>query len=290
MTLGSLIALATVTVGTWNGEWFPSGRAEHRAAPEIEAATIQVAGQRLRRGLDAADPTGTNDVILCLNEIRGPRVAEELCRAVGRTNLAVAVVTGYRRRDRYDQQQDVVATTLPVVSADWEIWRPAKRETPPRGFARARVVFSSAVTGTVYAVHLKSNYGQSDETAALNRAKRTRAIRQLVEEEPSVPGRVAPVVIAGDFNADRWQASFAEETLFADLEAAGFVNALALMPDDRRFTHPGRGKWPNSALDYVMLRGLAPLAPPVSVSAEGVSDHNPVFVTVDVEPRSPTML
>ena len=112
MTLGSLIALAAVTVGTWNGEWFPSGRAEHRAAPEIEAVTIQVAGQRLRRGLDAADPTGTNDVILCLNEIRGPRVAEELCRAVGRTNLAVAVVTGYRRRDRYDQQQDVVATTL----------------------------------------------------------------------------------------------------------------------------------------------------------------------------------
>lgn len=282
MTLCSFIALAAVTVGTWNGEWFPSGRAEHRAAPEIEAATIQVAGQRLRRGLDAADPTGTNDVILCFNEMRGPRVAEELCRATGRTNLTVAVVTGYRRRDRYDQQQDVIATTLPVVSADWENWRPAKRETPPRGFARARVVFSPAVTGTVYAVHLKSNYGQTDETAALNRAKRTRAIRQLVEQEEPSRGRSEPVVIAGDFNADRWQTSFAEETIFADLEAAGFVNALALMPSERRFTHPGRGKWPNSALDYIMLRNLPPRAAPVTVSAEGVSDHNPVFVSVDL--------
>ena len=98
MTLGSLIALAAVTVGTWNGEWFPSGRAEHRAAPEIEAATIQVAGQRLRRGLDAADPTGTNDVILCLNEIRGPRVAEELIVCVIQSYFIALLYDLYRAR------------------------------------------------------------------------------------------------------------------------------------------------------------------------------------------------
>ena len=34
---------AAVVVGTWNGNWFPSGRAEHRAHPDVEAATSAAA-------------------------------------------------------------------------------------------------------------------------------------------------------------------------------------------------------------------------------------------------------
>ena len=64
-----LAVLAAVVVGTWNGNWFPSGRAEHRAHPDVEAATITAAAKMLANGLKAVDPAGTNDVILCLNEI-----------------------------------------------------------------------------------------------------------------------------------------------------------------------------------------------------------------------------
>ena len=32
-----ILLLAAVVVGTWNGNWFPSGRAEHRAHPDVEA-------------------------------------------------------------------------------------------------------------------------------------------------------------------------------------------------------------------------------------------------------------
>lgn len=284
MTLCSLITLAAVTVGTWNGEWFPSGRAEHRAAPEIEAATIRAAGRTLREGLAMADPVGTNDLILCFNEIRGPKEAAALCKELGRTNLTVAVISGYRRRDRFDQQQDVIATTLPVVSANWSRWKEAKRETPPRGYVRASVLLSPTVTGTVYAVHLKSNYGQTtEELAQSNRTKRTLAIRQLVDQEKPGRGKKAapPVIIAGDLNADKWSKSFAEETIFDDLEQAGFANPMAELPPDLRFTHPGKGKWGNSALDYIFLRGVQAAGVPVTVSAEGVSDHNPVFVTLE---------
>lgn len=282
MTLGAIIALAAVTVGTWNGEWFPSGRAEHRAAPEIEAATVRAAGERLRQGLALADPAGTNDLILCLNEIRGAAAAEDLCRTLGRTNLAVAVVTGYRRRDRFDQQQDVIATTLPVVAASWSKWKEVKGKTPPRGYARAQVLLSPTVTATVYAVHLKSNYGQTTKEAErLNRAKRTHAIRQLIAQEKPKRGRPDdPVLVVGDFNADKWLPAHAGETLFKDLAAAGFRDVLEALPPDQRFTHPGRGKWPNSALDYIMLRNLSPAGVPVTVSAAGVSDHNPLFVTL----------
>ena len=85
----------------------------------MEAATITAAAKMLAGGLKAVDPAGTNDVILCLNEIRGPKAASNLVAQIGREDLRVAVVSGYRRRDRFDQQQDVIATTLPVAEAHW---------------------------------------------------------------------------------------------------------------------------------------------------------------------------
>ena len=286
MTLTAALALAAVTVGTWNGEWFPSGRAEHRAAPEIEQGAIRAAGRMLREGLARADPAGTNDLILCFNEFRrdtdGTSVAERLCREIGRTNLSVAVVSGYRRRDRFDQQQDVIVTTLPVVAANWSTWKRAKvwADTPPRGYAHARIVLSPTVTASVYSVHLKSNYGQT--TAALaeaNRLKRALAVEQLVQQEKPKRGKSDPVILAGDFNADRWGAG-SNEVMFAALENAGFGNVLGLLPPAERVTYPGGGRFVNLALDYVFLRGLEPAGVPLTVSGAGISDHNAVFINL----------
>ena len=287
MTLPASLLLAAVTIGTWNGEWFPSGRAEHRAAPEIEQGAVRAAGRMLRAGLAQADPAGTNDLILCFNEFRrdtdGTSVAERLCREIGRPGLRVAVVSGYRRRDRFDQQQDVIATTLPVVEASWSVWKRPRdwSDTPPRGYARARVVVSPAVTATVYAVHLKSNYGQTTEALAdANRRKRALAVGQILEQERPRRGKAAPVVLAGDFNADRWGAG-SNEVFFAALENAGYRNALALLPPGRRATYPGSGRFANLALDYVFLRGFTPAAPPWIVSGAGISDHDAVFVNLE---------
>lgn len=287
MTSAAALLLAAVTVGTWNGEWFPSGRAEHRAAPEIEEGAIRAAGRMLRAGLAQADPAGTNDLVLCFNEFRrdtdGASVAARLCQELGRTNLHVAVVSGYRRRDRFDQQQDVIVTTLPVAEANWSAWKRARdwSDTPPRGYARAKIVVSPAVTATVYAVHLKSNYGQTtEEAAAANRRKRALAVEQILEQERPKRGRAAPLILAGDLNADRWGAG-SNEVFFAALEEAGFSNALELLPPGRRVTYPGRGRFANLALDYVMTRGLSPAGAPVIVSGEGVSDHNAVFVNLE---------
>ena len=266
--------IAALIVGTWNGNWFPSGRAEHRAHPEVEAATIKAVGAMLRSGIDSLDPMGTNDLVLCFNEIRGPRVARELCSAIGRTNLAVAVVTGYRRRDRFDQQQDVIMTTLPVADASWSLWKSSKGVRPPRGYAMAKVVVEPAVTSTVYAVHLKSNYGATKEDIkAANREKRRLPVEQLVEMTRGVD---SPVVIAGDFNADKWRKEFAGETIFSALEDAGYLNLLGLLPKGSRGTHPNR-RWGDSALDYIFVRGLEPLQPPKILPSEDLSDHQPVF-------------
>ena len=275
----SILVVFSIVVGTWNGNWFPSGRAEHRAHPDVEAATITAAAKMLAGGLKAVDPAGTNDVILCLNEIRGPKAASNLVAQIGREDLRVAVVSGYRRRDRFDQQQDVIATTLPVAEAHWSKWKVAGKETPPRGYAFAAVVVDPATTANVYAVHLKSNYGAtSKEIAALNRAKRTHAITQLVEQEKRKRGRpFRPVVVAGDMNADRWGKDFKDEELFGLLEKADFANPLADLPAASRGTHPSM-RYGDSALDYVFCRGLRSIGQPRIVPNDELSDHYALFV------------
>lgn len=283
MTIATLF-LALV-VGTWNGEWFPSGRAEHRASDAVEKATIRAAGMMISEGLAQADPSGTEDVILCLSEIRDLKTAEALCKAIGRTNLSVSVVSAYRRRDRFDQQQNVIMTTLPVAKASWSRWKVWKDATPPRGYAHADVVVAPAVTASVYSVHLKSNYGQTtDEERRLNRLKRGRAIGQLVEQErPKRDKYRGPVVIAGDFNADRFSKEFSGETIFRTLDAAKFLDAFEGMEASQCVTHPGRGsKGAGNVLDYVYHRGFEKSGEVVICPALRISDHDAVFVRLSV--------
>ena len=279
--LQSVFLIAAVVVGTWNGNWFPSGRAEHRAHPDVEAATISVAAKMLAEGLKAVDPEGTNDVILCLNEIRGMEAASNLVAQIGRKGLSVASISAYRRRDRFDQQQDVIATTLPVAETHWSKWKVAKELTPPRGYAFAAVVIDPATTANVYAVHLKSNYGATTpELRESNREKRTLAIAQLVNQEKRKRGRPArPVLIAGDMNADCWRKEFAEEKLFGLIADAGFENPLALLPPKSRGTHPSRS-YGNSALDYIFCRGVSAVEVPKIIPNDELSDHYAVFVVV----------
>ena len=280
----NVLLVAAVVVGTWNGNWFPSGRAEHRAHPDVEEATIAATAKMLAAGLREIDPQGTNDLILCLNEIRGLSVASDLVSRIGREGLRVVVVTGYRRRDRFDQQQDVIATTLPVAESHWSRWKVAGKETPPRGYAFAAVVIDPATTANVYAVHLKSNYGATTpELRQSNREKRTRAIAQLVEQERPKRGRPnRPVIVAGDMNADKWRREFAEEKLFALLEDDGFANLLASLPADARGTHPSR-KHGSSALDYIFCRGFGLVGLPRIIDNDGLSDHQALFTLLTAE-------
>ena len=280
--MNAFLLVAAVVVGTWNGNWFPSGRAEHRAHPDVEAATISAAAKMLASGLRAVDPEETNDVVLCLSEIRGPKVASNLVAQIGRPGLRLAIISGYRRRDRFDQQQDAIATTLPVAEAHWSRWRGGGKSAPPRGYAFAALVVDPATTANVYAVHLKSNYGSTTaEIAAANRAKRTASIEQLLECEKPMRGRAPrPVVVAGDMNADRWGRKFSEEKLFALFDAAGFSNPLGDLPPDARGTHPSK-KWGDSALDYVFLRGLKSVRLPHIEPNDGLSDHYALFTLVE---------
>ena len=140
------------------------------------------------------------------------------------------------------------------------------------------MVVDPATTANVYAVHLKSNYRAKGDEIALNRAKRTRAIAQVVEQERKKRGRpLRPVVVAGDMNADLWGGDFKDEELFGLLEGAGYLNPLADLPANARGTHPSK-RYGDSALDYIFCRGMRPVDLPRIVPNDELSDHYALFV------------
>lgn len=273
--------LAAVIIGTWNGNWFPSGRAEHRAHPKVEEATTVAAAEMLSKGIARLDEGGTNDVVIILNEMRSPEVVSNLVEKMHRPNLRVASVSRYRRRDRFDQQQDAIITTLPIVDSGWGVWPAKKKVKAPRGTAFTTLIFPNSVTTEVYAVHLKSNYGATNEAIKKdNAAKRAMAIEDLIERVGKKNRKVESVIIGGDFNADREKAEFAAETMFEDLEKYGFIDFTRLMPKEERYSHPNK-RWGNSLLDYIFVRGLKIKGVPIRIAAEELSDHDAIFGVVE---------
>ncbi|MBO5643593.1 MAG: endonuclease/exonuclease/phosphatase family protein [Kiritimatiellae bacterium] len=277
--------LFSLVVGTWNGNWFPSGRAEHRASPEKENETTRLAAEMLSKGLAKIDPEGDDDVVICLNEMRNASVVSNLISKMTRKDLYLSVITRYRRRDRFDQQQDAIITSMPVASKGWAVFKKSSdwQKNPPRGYAFSEVISDcGAVTTHVYSVHLKSEYGAtSEQIRRSNRYKRGIAIEQIVNmEKPKGRGKKkqsSPVIIAGDLNADRWQEYFSKETLFHTLFNAGFLDAFEGLEKEKRSTRDSR-KWGSSTIDYVFYRQVGEVKAVHVEKTNGASDHNAVFV------------
>lgn len=283
-----LIFCTAINIATWNGNWFPSGRAGHRANEEVEAATIRVSARILANGLKNLGLT--NDFIIGINEIRSSEVASNLTEQLnlalsqpGCSNAAlrVATVSKYRHRNNHiDYQQDAILTSLPVIASGWHSWNPIDDVYPGRGFAFAMLEIPTAedsiTTAIVYSVHLKSNYGSSTPAiAAANQTKRTIAVKQLIDLAPTN----MPILIMGDFNADIWRKEFANEPLFPLLENAGFTNLWVGVKKTKRNTYPNK-KHGNSTLDYFFLRDFNTLVAPFTRSSEEISDHRPAFSTI----------
>ena len=277
----SASAFGEVLCGTWNLKWFPSGRAEHRASERVESANIADAADIVREGLSGAKGAGA---IIFLQELRDENACSNLIVAVGNTNLALASVSAFRDWDRRLMwQQCGIATTLPVVEASWSYWKRSKGVSPPRGYAHAVVDAGKDGLIACFCVHLKSNYGATRaETRAQNALKREIAVKQLVDISKKIEtadGRkIKRVIIAGDFNTDPRNKRFAGENTVQILVDAGFTNCFEGLPLEKRGTHPGTSRYPDSTLDYICHRGFEGGDEPVLSPAVPLSDHRMVWL------------
>ena len=265
-----------VLAGSWNLKHFPSGRAEHRASHRVESANIADAADVIRANLKG---TGR---IMFLQEMRDAHACSNLVKTIGDTNLKVAVVTAFRdfRDNRLQWQQLGIVTDLPVIRAEWRYSKKADGMFVPRGYAYALLDGGKDGRIACFCVHLKSNYGAKKAAKRKeNMHKREAAIRQvLAAAEDCGADRI---LIAGDFNSDRFQKAFKDERIFSMMESCGFRDGWEGTDPSERGTHPGNTRYPDSTLDYVFHRGYSRCVSRFLAPSVPVSDHRMLTMTFE---------
>lgn len=265
-----------VLAGSWNLKWFPSGRAEHRASPRVEAANMADAADVIRANLKGKGR------IMFVQEVRSPQACSNLVEAIGDPKLKVAVATAFRdfRDNRLQWQQLGILTDLPVIESEWKYAKRAGRMFVPRGYAYALLDGGSEGRIACFCVHLKSNYGARKAQAKKeNMLKRETAVRQVLQAAAKCGAD--RILIAGDFNSDRFQESFRDEKIFRLLEDEGFKDGWDGAASSERGTHPGNGRYPDSTLDYVFYRGYPRCSSRLLVPSVPLSDHRMLVMSFE---------
>ena len=257
-----------VLAGSWNLKWFPSGRAEHRSSARVESANIADAADVIRANLKGVGR------VLFLQEMRDAKACTNLVVAIGDTNLKVAVVSAFRdfRDNRLQWQQLGIVTDMPVLKTEWKYSKKADGMFVPRGYAYALLDGGEEGRIACFCVHLKSNYGAKKAAKKKeNMLKREAAIRQVLAAAENCGAD--KILIAGDFNSDRFQKAFKDERIFPALEAAGFKDGWEGTAPSQRGTHPGSTRYPDSTLDYVFYKGYLRCTSQFLAPIAFVSDH-----------------
>lgn len=112
-------------------------------------------------------------------------IGMEEVRDFHRAELAVKPLAGFKvdvcsnfppREGQVETQQAAIASRLQPISAWSEMWKPHGAMVPPRGFAFAAYRIAPDQMLLVYALHLKSNRGETQENISM----REESIHQLL--------------------------------------------------------------------------------------------------------------
>ena len=269
------ILIFAVLVGSWNLKWFPSGRAEHRASKSAESANFAAAADVIRRNLKG------DGRIMFLQEMRDARACTNLVLSIGDANLKVAVASAFRdfRDNRLQWQQLGILTDLPVIESGWKYSKRPQGLFVPRGYAYALLDGGADGRIACFCVHLKSNYGARSQSKKIeNMRKREAGMRQVLAAAKACGAD--RVIIAGDFNSDRFQTAFRDEKIFSMLETAGFRDGWEGAAFSERGTHPGGTRYPDSTLDYVFYKGFSRCLSRFLCLEVPVSDHRMLVMSL----------
>ena len=274
-----------VKIYAWNMQWFPSGAPEPKS-PKDEADRIDSAARVL---------AWQNADIVMLEEMRDRKTCEALVSrpALAGRGFRVNVCSDFSpppSADAQPLQQDAVVSRFPAVDSGFMEWN--RRRTPaapPRGLAWCVLDVEGELWAFVV-VHLKSNrigewVEDKEAERRTNAAKREESARQLVAfakanlEGRSYGGRkIANVFIGGDFNTDPMQEDYAGEATVPTLVGAGYADAFAGEPVEKRYTMDATRWYPASVFDYLFHKGTAKLFHPEVAPRQYTSDHRMVCV------------
>lgn len=249
---------SSITVVTWNLEWFP-GR-----APASTDAEKLVHMTQAQETLAQLSPD-----VLCLQEVRAEAAVKELLSAL--PDHTLHVYTKFQ-----GAQQVAISSRLKATSAFAQKFEAGGEKSPPRGFAYAALDTAEGPL-LVYGVHLKSNRGGIEENIPV----REESARQLVAHVKAMQEQMsnAGVVIAGDFNTDSTE-NFGKERTIQILESPGLSWCWSDVPHRKRITWPSGGNYPDACFDHVYLSGVKLHQVKTVTHTERTSDHRAVMVEI----------
>lgn len=273
----------TVTLAVWNMKWFPAGHMEPQSEDKEQ--------NRIRRAAELIGKQAPD--IMALQEIRDTATCEKLVKEMKRSDLKVAVCSGFESEPGVQGLQQVaILSKYASVEAGFERWHTVDYVTPPRGYAYAVLDVGGKLV-CVFSLHLKSNFipreaQNPDNIATLNRLKRELSAQQVAAKIAALETKykkantpISAFVIAGDFNTSLFDDKYSEEKTIRELLANGMADAFAGIAEDKRHTLPESEYYPPAIFDYVLYRGLdirtANVLPP-----HWLSDHNMLVVKFGV--------
>ncbi len=223
-----------------------------------------------------------NPDVIILEQVPDLLSCEDILRALKPADYEVAVFSSFRDRQtgELSRQQVAILSREKSSNPSWEMWQDdGAAASAPGGFASAVIHLEDRNLG-VFAVQLSDASPPDDRErdAAAQQAARESATRRLVQQIDALrdsPNAVQAVVAAGDFNTTPDDPKLSREMTLVRLEHAGFSNALANLPLEKRVTLPGNGKRPDAAVDYLFTSDIARVAN-VQIVPAAFSLHYPV--------------
>lgn len=275
---------ADVVVATWNMKWFPSGKADLRISFEFEDFKIRKAGEMLTNTIAAVGGSSTNNVIICVQEIRDGFVCQRLGEGMMMPNMKLAAVSDFADKAGVPiWQQCAILSNMPVVEGGAMPWQSERHVDMPRGFVYSIVGGGNELIA-VFCVHLKSNlnWSGSELETQKNIYKREFAAAQILakfhEMESRYGERLKRVVVAGDFNTNEDDDAFVSEATLRSFYGAHFRTCFRGWRKHQRITHPALNGYPDATFDYILYRGFGNGVARKITVGQPISDHNPVCV------------
>lgn len=284
----ALSGRGNVLAVTWNMKWFPSGVANLRAEPRVEAERIALAGRIANRAWREHGAERNAGVVVFAQEMRDRGCCERWAQACGIPGLKVVEASAFKDRTGVETwQQIALLSDLPVLERGTSGFRSVNGVALPRGFVHA--VFDLGANGVLIAagLHLKSNLNRTGEELETQRNmyKREGAALQILEKIRELgkryEGRTVREVVAGDFNTSDEDLAFVSEATLRSFYGAHFRSCFRGLKPRQRVTLRGSGGFGDATFDYVLYRGFGRIAGRGIFDGSGVSDHNLVAICLD---------
>ncbi len=267
---------AAMRVVSWNIEWYP-GKRRNARGQEMAAH-----GALVRTEIAKINPD-----ILLAQEMRDWNAFARLCDEVRRLRPAVVSAFTSEQTGEYWEQQLGIGAKSYITAAWSEPWAEGAEITPRRGFSVAAMRMPGSFDlMLVYNVHLKSNRSADENEAIQNYRTREESVRQLLAhirdmEERVFKGRIAGVIVGGDFNTNH-DGQFDGDRTIAMMTEAGFHNTWDGVPREDRLSWRGSDRFEPTTFDYIFTKNLPETRATLLEVDDGTSDHWPVMIELNL--------